>query len=262
MPLKLIPVMIVENASVTAAREGASVKELLNENMRTLISRLQQHAYADGIRLMAAQYKNDYTLLENFTDIRNIPGKVMDLPTKGGVTNTGLALEKALEGLQHKTGYWDKEGISYGRPILLVVTDRDVTPGRNSNWTREKEGELKARYADDYRNAAARIREMEAAGQLTVGAVKVTHIGSARRSNELNALTNDPGNVFQCEALYNSQLNMENVISWLADAVRRSANEPFGNKPKGTVPRGMKRNVGDLNIDSVVCEFLGLTEQE
>lgn len=263
MPTKHIPVMVLVNASSSAGE----IRPIFNRSMEWIINALKSHPNANEIMLMAAHYSSRYMEQVCFRDINQVSANVLDLPSVLGPTNTGCALENALNSLEAKLKHWDDQGISYGRPILLLVTDYHISPGRNPSWPPGKEAQLRETYRKAFQNMAEKTRNMEKNGELTLAAVRITHIGYARETQELKALTNIPECVFIARYENEQKWNLDEVIDWLKRAVSRSAEEHFENNRKAAAPRGMKWGIGDippepehrgLKIDSVICEFFDL----
>ena len=214
-----IPLVILQDASDSTKY----IKGLLDERMRQLIGELKRHPYTNELVLMAAQYDDQYYQRTPFVPLSGVSTGILDLKAPCGATNTGGAILSALRSLKERLEDWDKQGIPYSCPVFLLMTDGPVSPGLDTRWTDQEKRAMKQRYNEDYQEAAHWIKLLETSGELTFGAVGIVHSSMYRADmEELSRLTNQPDSVMEARVRFNSELELEEVIQWVKDAVTGS----------------------------------------
>lgn len=282
-----IPVVILLDASGSTK----NIEQLLNKKMRELIAHLKSHTLSNRISLMAAHYDDQYYLRTHFSPLTETSSNVLNLQSPRGATNTGGAITTALDSLDNQLSVWDRQGIRYGCPIFLLLTDGAVSPGVDSSWTPEKRTAMMQRYQDAYHDAASRIRRMVSGSKLIFGAVGIAHSAiHGANMTELSQLTDRRDSLFNPKVRYNSELDLGAVLQWMMSAVTRSAaeaaqrpdpnyssrNHSYGyNAEPDPGSSSRSRSYGyndrpdpaftsrttqpsDLNVDEVICVFFDL----
>ncbi len=154
------PCMLLLDCS--GSMSGAPIKEL-NNGLRAFQEQLAKDELASKrVEVTVLTFATDVKIVNEFETAENFNPKEL---VAGGLTSTGLAIEKAIQMLETRKAVYKANGISYYRPWIILITDGEPT--------------------DDWANAANMVHEGEKNKQFAFFAVGV----QGANMNKLNQMT-------------------------------------------------------------------------
>jgi uncharacterized protein YegL len=163
---------------------------LLNEGLKTLEVELKSDPIAarcGRVLIISFGGDNDVEIMGTWTDAMDFTAPTL---MAGGLTPLGAAIRCALDEVESEKGQMRSAGVSYKRPIIMLLSDGDPT--------------------DEWQQAAAECKRAEAAHKVNVMPIG---IGSKANRETLAAFSNKG-------ALNLSGLKFKELFIWLSRSIQ------------------------------------------
>jgi len=171
---------------------------LLNEGLKTLEKELKSDPIAARCgRVLVISFggDNNVELMGDWTDAMDFtPPTLM----AGGMTPLGAAMRCALDEIENQKSQMRSAGVSYKRPIVMLLSDGDPT--------------------DEWQEVAAECKNAEASHKVNVMPIG---IGSQANKDILGAFSNKG-------ALNLAGLKFKELFIWLSRSIRAVSRAPTG----------------------------------
>ena len=171
---------------------------LLNDGLKTLEVELKADPIAARCgRVLVISFggDNDVELMGDWTDAMDFTAPTLKA---GGMTPLGTAMKCALDEIESQKSQMRSAGVSYKRPIVMLLSDGDPT--------------------DEWQAVAAECKNAEASHKVNIMPIG---IGSQANKDILGAFSNKG-------ALNLSGLKFKELFIWLSRSVRAVSRAPAG----------------------------------
>ena len=137
------PVVLILDVSSSMAEpmpgQDKTPLQALNDGLDVLVSELNKDPLAKRrVELSIVTYGTDVTPATKFATVDNV---VLPTLVPSGTTSTGQAVEVALDAVEDRKKEYKANGISYFRPMLMILTDGLETSDSTTAVERLKEAE-------------------------------------------------------------------------------------------------------------------------